>query len=231
MSHDSIKKVDIFSEKYIKELKSILNLIRNSDYANSVSYPFIPNLELNKKIAVVGLETKDWVGNVSSIQGVIIDENEIISKSFKAYNEYKLFKDKTKGFGWLVNEISRISGEHPAWLNFFAFSYKNRSIDGISNKNKLKDKIRDFSVRKLAEEIKMLNPDVIIFSGSYFNKFNKLADILTKNRTVIKEGFYSVELWDSMIVARVPHPSGKVKGWPVITTDNIRLAVDLYRNR
>ncbi|WP_215394958.1 hypothetical protein, partial [Staphylococcus aureus] len=74
----------------------------------------------------------------------------------------------------------------------------------ISNKNKLKDKIRDFSVRKLAEEIKMLNPDVIIFSGSYFNKFNKLADILTKNRTVVKEGFYSVELWDSRIVARVP---------------------------
>ncbi|MGL5952138.1 MAG: hypothetical protein ACRCZ3_03255 [Providencia rustigianii] len=230
MSHNSIG-VDMFSEEYIKELKSILNVIRCSDYANSVSYPFIPNLESNKKIAVVGLETKAWVGNVSDIHGVVIDENEIIAKSFEMYNEYKLFKDKTKGFGWLVNEISRLSGEHPAWLNFFAFSYREGSVDGISNKNKLKDKIRDFSVRKLAEEIKILNPDIIVFAGSYFNRFNALSDILTKNRTIVKEGFYSVELWDSMIVARVPHPSGMVKGWPVVTADNISLAVDLYRKK
>ncbi|MGI3476540.1 hypothetical protein ACRU1U_16600, partial [Providencia stuartii] len=129
MPHESFTKTGVFSELYIKELKSVINLIRDSGYSSHVSYPFIPDLELNKKIAVVGLETKAWVGKLSSIQDVVLNEDKIIKESFEKYNEYKLFKDKNKGFGWLVNAIHDISGESPAWLNFFAFSYKNGSVN------------------------------------------------------------------------------------------------------
>ncbi|MEX9810519.1 hypothetical protein [Providencia stuartii] len=228
MPHESFTKTGVFSELYIKELKSVINLIISSGYSSHVSYPFIPDLELNKKIAVVGLETKAWVDKLSSIQDVVLNEDEIIKKSFEKYNEYKLFKDKNKGFGWLVNAIHDISGESPAWLNFFAFSYKNGSVNRISNKNKLNDKIKDYSVLKLTEEIKVLEPRVIIFAGNYFKKFDCLAGNLTKNRTIIKDGFYRVEKWDSMIIARVPHPARRIKERTKITRENIRLAVDLY---
>lgn len=228
MSHEAPTISNAFSEGYIRELKSVINLIRSSDYSSRVSYPFIPDLELNKKIAVVGLETKSWIDKLSNIHDVVIDENKIIAKSFEEYNKYKLFKGKNKGFGWLVNEISDISGEHPAWLNFFAFSYRNGSINNLSNKNKLKDKIKDYSVLKLTEEIKTLDPKIVIFAGSYFKKFDDLAGNLTANRTIMKDGFYRIEKWDSMIIVRVPHPSRRIKERTKITRENIKLAMGFY---
>ena len=215
--------IDKYNDNYITLMIELERL--NDKEVNSLSYPFIPIINHDTEIAIIGLETKGWIDNLGNAFSTGISFHEIALSSMSGYQrvlnyETKLPKSK---FGLLRQEIKSITGHDPQWFNFFAFDFNSDSIAKCKNKT-MHDIIVEYSIKKLAFEIKLTNPKVLFFAGSYYGNFNKLANLLTSTRKRIVSGKYFSEEWDERIIFRIPHPASRVLSKGQIIKDSINLA-------
>lgn len=186
----------------------MIDSISFADQSASLSYPFIPFIDTSKRVAVVGLETRKWIGRLSSALEKGLDVAGIMDASIIEYCSYDACLKKRGQFAALMKQVESIFGEKPLWLNFFAFDFEDRTINRLKN-DSLKNSLMDRSVIKLTEELKIAKPEVIIFVGNYYNRFDLVANKLTIKRDRIKVGKYFSEEWDSCLITRIPHPAAR----------------------
>lgn len=197
-----------FSPEYIANIQQMIDSISLADQSASISYPFIPFIDTSKRITVVGLETRKWIDRLSSALEKDLDVAGIMDASIMGYCEYDSSVKKRGQFATLMKQVEIIFGEKPLWLNFFAFDFEDRTINRLKN-DSLKNSLMDRSVIKLTEELKIAKPEVIIFVGDYYNKFDFVANKLTIKRDRIKIGKYFSEEWDNCLITRIPHPAAR----------------------
>ena len=201
-------KTATFSPEYIANIQQMIYSISLADQSASISYPFIPFIDTSKRVAVVGLETRKWIGRLSSAFEKNLDMAGIMDASINAYCSYDASLKKRGQFAALMKQVESIFCEKPLWLNFFAFDFEDRTINRLKN-DSLKNSLMDRSVIKLTEELKIAKPEVIIFVGNYYNRFDLVANKLTIKRDRIKIGKYFSEEWDNCLITRIPHPAAR----------------------
>ena len=159
-----------------------------------------PNYEKMKyKILIVGQENDGWVFN-NDARGSMLDTLDFLNS--KDYNDRRPFFDFSYKFCKSINNLGDIQDSKKTyftWVNLKEFSFDE---DPTASLNKEAQNIIDNEFNILEEEIKIINPDIVLFLTGPRYDYNMEIEKQLKGVE-----FKTVENYDIRQFARVEHKS------------------------
>lgn len=175
-------------------------------FVSSVSNEY---LDSNRRVMIVGKETRSWIGGLRKVEN-FQDVETYIRHAMQRHAAYvQNPQTKSKFFQFYKEASRKMAGKTPAlpgaviWANLFCLSYKTQSpIRAIGQFERIKNLSREL----LRAQIEVLKPDVIFFvTGASYDKYIKEFFKITEGRAIVKKSLWSFKA-DGIPCYRTTHP-------------------------
>ena len=182
-------------------VEKVCNAVKEEELWMVLHIACVPyNYEKMKyKILIVGQENDGWVFN-NDARGSMLDTLDFLNS--KDYNDRRPFFDFSYKFCKSINNLGDIQDSKKTyftWVNLKEFSFDE---DPTASLNKEAQNIIDNEFNILEEEIKIINPDIVLFlTGPRYDYHMEIEKQLKGVE------FKTVENYDIRQFARVEHKS------------------------
>lgn len=206
------------AREYLRILESYLPEI--SKHPEKLSGVFFPKVSENystshTKIMLVGKETRGWLKPLSTALP-IEDASEYVRANMDAQSAFLLNPSKRSQFLQYYREVSKTASgvkqytPTAIWSNLFCMSFKSKS----PTKSKAFAGIKKLSKELLHAQIRILKPDVILFTtGTTYDKYLRaFFRDRTASKPIVPKQLWSFKVEDIQCY-RTSHPQCAKGAW------------------
>lgn len=236
----------------IFELRRIYSDLLNN-VPNKIKYPLYPffvqvgtnYITSNPKMMFVGKSVNGWVTDSTNVDDLfdennserIVNRHDQLSWVNDLEGPNDIYNTKKSAFWRVIKQISISIHDTNEWYNNIAWSnlYKLSPEKGNPN-SQLQNMQRNYCTDILNEEIRVLNPDIVIFLTSFWEDFyiNSIGLDQSKSKSISWNGYdLKHQIYKKRLFIQSMHPQGKSESGHInailkCIKSNITIASTLY---